>query len=1177
MQGFKSFADRIELNFPFGVTGIVGPNGSGKSNISDAIRWVMGEQSIKTLRGSKMEDVIFLGSDTRKPMGMAEVTVVLDNTDGTLPLDYHEVAITRRLYRSGDGEYLINKTQVRLKDIHELLYDTGLGKEAYSVIGQGKIDAILSAKAEERRSVFEEAAGIVKYKNKKLVAMRKLADTDNHLLRVEDILGEITGQMDPVREQEALARKFVDFQNELQTIEINHMGAEIRRYEEDTQVTETRLHELEAKLEDEKRQELTFEAAMAEVKLRLTQIEDEINKEQDLFLGLTAEKGKYSGEDGLITEKIRTFGVRLGELELEIGRIRLKSQGVLADKERLAMEIETLRAGLTDVEAIMLEGDSVMTEKNKGLAEAKKAEDECRGRILAIHNRIAELKNQKNSAVLQKEFQNKQIREIEERLNNLEQNDEEIAEKADSVLSAIQLKNQEEDALKAETEKLKVQILQDENALAKKETRIQEERQNAQRLETRLGMLEEMEKGFQGYFQGVKSILSDARREPFSSKVRGIIADLIKVDRGFETAIEVALGSGLQFVVVETDTAAEEAVAFLKKNGQGRATFLPMNLVEGEQGKFPAAVLEAHRSKPAMEVLRFDERYRQTIAHLLGSTLVAPDLKTAIQLSRALGKRYRIVTAEGEIITPGGAITGGSLDKRRIGLLSRRSEIDALQADKDRTALLIQEIAKEWDVLKQQLTHERQTLEQSNGQLHRIQLEAGTIAKDQEKFLEQRNRLAQEMTQLKGRMEQLQRELVDENVSDLDIETAIGEAEEQLSAGETGLRECEAVIQAIEIDREAFQHQLAEQRSERVRAEQEVAGKKALVDGMVRQLQEADNECQRFEAEIQRIHGESAQAAVDQIQVRERLARLDQEAKLTEERLAGFRQQRESCRGEADVVEEKIKGVRLTTTALQQQMHRVDLQISRQRLTIESLTQHLVEAYGFDWDEHMNAEWTPPPNPQGRIETLRREIKELGPVNIGAIEEFQRLQERHDFLQKQYTDLTGAKETLQRVVTEIERTIRRRFLETFAEIRQAFAEIFNGLFTGGKADLFLVDPEDPLESGIEIIAQPPGKRLQTLSLLSGGERAMIAIALLFAILRVKPSPFCVLDEIDATLDDVNVSRFSDLLTDFSSELQYIVVTHRRGTMEIANALYGVTMEELGVSKLISIDLQKKVG
>lgn len=1177
MQGFKSFADRIELNFPFGVTGIVGPNGSGKSNISDALRWVLGEQSIKTLRGAKMDDVIFIGSETRKPMGMAEVTVVFDNTDGALPLEYHEVAITRRLYRSGEGEFLINKNPVRLRDIHELLYDTGLGKEAYSVIGQGKIDAILSARAEDRRAVFEEAAGIVKYKNKKLLAMRKLADTDNNLVRVEDILREIAGQMEPMSEQAELAKRFLSLQNELQTIEINHMSAEIRRLEEDSATIEARMSEFESKIADEKRQELTYEASLAEIKLHLTQLEDEINKEQDLFLGLSSEKGRLSGDEGTISEKIRSYSERLKELESEVERIKQKSQAVSDERARVLKENEQLQLTLQAVGSAVVDGEKALHAKSLELSEAKKAEESYRERIMNAHNRIAELKNQKNSAQLQQAFQEQQIREIDERLKSMVQSEQALQTKTVTVQDAILRSNQEEKEHLSAIESYKAESKRLEDDILHKDGEIQENRQKVQRLEARLSMLEEMERGFQGYFQGVKAILSDASHERFSKYVRGIIADLIKVDNGYETAIEVALGSALQFVVMEDDAAAEAAVAFLKKSGQGRATFLPLNLVEGEKARIPADVLRTHQSKSAMDVVKYDSVFEKAIAHLLGQTLVAPDLKTAIQLSRAIGKRYRIVTTEGEIITPGGAITGGSLDKHRVGLISRRKEMETIQGEKERLNDEIQVALKAKESLQKKLIEVRQNQENAQNELHKCQLEYGALSKEIEGLMERRNQLQNEIKTLQDRASTLRQEMDEENASDQNFEQAVLQGEEELSAAEAELAIFEASLQSIESEREILQNKLAELRAEKVRIEQEAAGQNALIKGLDRQLQEAEDERIRIETETERIQNELMQANTELNRIKERLVKMDEESAGTEIRLNELRAKRDSCRTEADAIEEKIKGIHLTTAALQQQLHRVELQLNRSKMMIESHNQHLVESYGLDWDQLVLEDWTPPVNPQNRIELLRREIKSLGPVNVAAIEEYQRLQERHDFLQQQFADLKSAKETLERVITEIERTIRKRFLETFAEIRQAFIEIFNGLFTGGRADLFLVDPEDPLESGIEIMAQPPGKRLQTLSLLSGGERAMIAIALLFAILKIKPSPFCVLDEIDATLDDVNVTRFSELLKDFSKELQYIVVTHRRGTMETANALYGVTMEERGISKLISIDLQKKVG
>lgn len=1177
MHGFKSFADRIDLKFPQGITAVVGPNGSGKSNISDALRWVLGEQSAKSLRGSKMDDVIFIGSDSRKPLGMAEVTIVLDNADGLLPLDYHEVAITRRLYRSGETDYLINRTPVRLRDIHELLYDTGLGKEAYSVIGQGKIDAILSAKAEERRAVFEEAAGIVKYKNKKIVAMKKLTETDSHLTRVEDILGEIKGQMEPLSIQAEIAKRFLGLQAELQSLEVNYTTKELERLEAESQNVLQQLLQLTADLEDEKRKEVSEDAVLTESRLMLTTIEETITKNQDRLLTLTAEKGRLSGEADLIEEKIRTQEARLQELSDASKRVDGKRQSVVDEENRLRLVIDENEAKLTEIGKNLSEQEELCRVAFEEIASSNANLEALRNQRLSLHQQLAELNNRRNSYSLQAEFHQEKIGEIESRNASISKEMTALDGERAQHEAEFQNAQNETEQKKARLETLKREIVQDEQSLSGMEEKLLDQRQNQQRIDTRLGMLDEMERGYQGYFQGVKSLLTEAKREKFNDKIEGVVADLIQVKKGYETAIEVALGSALQNVVIHDDTAAEEAVNYLKRSGHGRATFLPLNLVTGEATSFPRQALEAHRSISAMDAIGFDAKFRGVIAFLLGHTVIAPDMKTAVSIFRTLGKRYRVVTIEGEIVHPGGSITGGSLDRRRVGILSRKREIDDLRRERNLCAERLETLLRQKETLMEQIKNKRLEIQETAEQLHRNEIRLSGLTKDGERLRERALVLRAEQDDLMKRLDEYRNEGVLKTRFEETMQTEIRAVEEGISLLENEYKAAEDGLRDRQAERDRFQAVLSNLREERVRLEQGQSDKRTLLDGLVRQIQENQDETERMIEERKRLESEIINNQEERLRLQKRLEDLAVNERSTEDEFHEHRAKRDQLRQELARGEEKLKGFRQIQNGIQQQIHRLELQQNRNKLTSETQRQHLTETYGLDWEILIEESWVAPEKPKERLEQLRREIRALGPVNTGAVEEFERLQERHNFLEKQFVDLTHAKSTLERVIDEIERTIRKRFLETFAEIREAFIEIFTGLFTGGKADLVLMNPEDPLETGIDILAQPPGKRLQSLSLLSGGERAMTAVALLFSILKVKPSPFCILDEIDATLDEVNVSRFADLLTEFSKDLQFIVVTHRRGTMEMANALYGVTMEELGVSKLISIDLQRKVG
>ena len=676
---------------------------------------------------------------------------------------------------------------------------------------------------------------------------------------------------------------------------------------------------------------------------------------------------------------------------------------------------------------------------------------------------------------------------------------------------------------------------------------------------------------------GVKAVLTGTKQEVFHREIHGVVAELIQVKKGFETAVEVALGSALQNIVIATDSGAEQAIAYLKKHNLGRATFLPLNLVSGEAPVVDHKILTAHQSQTALDALVFKDEYKKIMAYLLGNTLIAPDLKTAVALTRALGKRFRIVTVDGEIIAPGGAITGGSLDRRQTGILSRKREIEELSVERAAIQGKVAACNKTKEELGKRLADHRAELEKLTQSLHQAGLERSGLQKDLERLAERLGQVQGEKAAVEARLDSLNKEIQEGDRSGLGLQEKIAAAEEALAAEQALQKTWEEKVLLAQKLREESQNRLAELRAEKVRLEQEEAGKQDLLQGLEKQRRELMNEYTGYHSELQRIEEEILRLRSELEEAKAKLTSLDVEEASISANLAEIRNKRDKLRMEVATEEDQLRTLRQTQNSLQGQVHRLELQINKNRMAYDSLSQHMTESYGADWTSFLQHNWVAPPKPREHIETLRRNIRALGPVNVGAVEEYQRLKERSDFLQHQFTDLKNAKETLERVIAEIERTTRQRFLEIFTQIRQTFIDIFTDLFEGGKADLFLMDPDDPLETGIEILAQPPGKRLQSLSLLSGGERAMTAIALLFAILKVKPSPFCILDEIDATLDDVNVTRFAELLAKFSQDLQFIVITHRRGTMEMANALYGVTMEELGVSKLISIDLQRKVG
>ncbi len=1179
MIGFKSFADKIKLQFMPGVTAVVGPNGSGKSNISDAIRWVLGEQSVKSLRGSKMDDVIFAGTQTRKPLGLAEVTLVLDNSKKTIPVDFAEIAITRRLFRSGESEYLLNKAPVRLRDIQELFYDTGLGKEAYSVIGQGKIDSILSAKADERRSIFEEAAGIIKYKSRKQVAQHKLADTDQNLLRVQDILRELESQIEPLKQQAVIAERYLTFKEELTNLEINYFEQLLSDYQLEVANLNDNKNELEERLQDFGGQESIIEAEIEQNRLALLNQDNLINAANEEYFRIQNQIDKYQEQLNYLKSRAGTLEqqeqeARNSQVNNSQRRMELLRESAELEEKSVAVTERILlnQTELEELEAKLAAETENLTALEEEIELAKKA-------MIAALNEAASLRNNLSNANLKQEFITKQIASETVKEN-------ELVSQLTGIQQAALLRKTVQTDTKEELEKLKelqVEFLQQrgqfEQSLKIAEEKTLEFKEKIRGLESKIGLLEEMERSYQGYFQGVKALMAEASNESFTKGIRGIVADLIKVKSGMELALETALGSSLQNVVIETGHDAEVAISYLKQYGKGRATFLPLNLIRASEGKSAQlqATLAEFGCQPAIALLEFDESYRPMLNYLLNTTIIAPNLKAAVQLSTKLERGYRIVTPEGDLVNPGGSMTGGSIDKRRLGLLTRRREIEDLRSEKQTAQTGLIAAANQVSKLKEDLQQLLIQLETVKSQENEVKIKLAALEREFSAEVVQQQKVSYELELLRKELSNLQTESEKfaENKDELlklctDKELLQQELETKLATLTTEFKEIKEV-------RETTLAQVAQLRSDLNVGGEAQSNTETLRERLRKQISEIELFWEELEQKCLQIINEQQKISVTRQEVEAELTREHERICLQEAAVNGVKQQKEQFLHVLKELESKERGFRRKLNELQNQIHKCELAISKKTMEIESINKNLVDDYGETWVEKVNQAYQLPEQPVKRIDTLKMQIRELGTVNLAAIEDYQQVTERYQFLTTQSEDLLKAKASLEQVIVEIEKTITERFNETFQLVRTQFQKIYTELFEGGggMADLMLLEPDSPLTSGIEIIAQPPGKKLQSLSLLSGGERAMTAVALLFAILSVKPSPFCVLDEIDAALDETNVHRFAKLLGLFSDQLQFIVVTHRRGTMEAATAIYGVTMEEHGVSKLISLDLSEK--
>jgi chromosome segregation protein len=1178
IHGFKSFADRIDLIFKPGITAIVGPNGSGKSNIADSLRWVMGESNLRNIRGTKYDDVIFSGSDDRKPLGMADVTLVLDNTDQTLPLDYAEVAVTRRVYRSGESEFLINRAPVRLKDIQELFFDTGLGKEAYSVISQGKIDAILSVRPEDRRSIFEEAAGIMRYKVKKNLSLKKLGETENNILRIQDLLEELRTQLDPLSLQAEKATLYLELRKKLKALEINHfyqeimgIGQTLNCLTEQEQKKQQALAALKSEEENLSRQVLT-------IKTQATDWEAQLQTRQKLLMEGLARRERVAGELNLYAERkrslenrrqdlatlLRTHQEKLGTLEEKQAQLQQSTAGIEREKEQLAAEVKQFEQVLVDKEEQIKKVRASLSAKKAAYTKQLEASSKLKQEISEEGAQKGFRQEREAELRAELDLANQEIAATEGQLQSLQAKLKELGEEADSV-------KKEERCLAEELEKHRIY-------LTERVQKNQEMRERLHGLESKITVLNEMERSHQGYFHGVKALL-EAKGEPFYREIHGVVADLIRPEPGYELALEVALGSGLQNLVINHHRHAGQAITYLKQQRLGRATFLPLNLIEEKPDRFSQlkTILAQFKSKPATEAVFYDQQYQAVVSYLLSGTLVAPDLKTAVELTEQTGKRFRVVTLEGEVIAPGGAISGGNLERRQAGLLSRKGDIRRLTKEKQDLLAFLHRGLSEENKLQAKIKELSQLFEEQRDLRQKINFQQNSALKDLETLNAVQQRALKQKELLATALLKIKEELTTKDLTVNQLQLQQGLFEVELKQITQEIRSLEQEEGRLIQEREQKLRELSALSSRFAGIQQELLGKQENLQECAGALGELQTETDRREQELAQLVEELERLETEEKQLETELTQSAQKLAAEEGEIQRLRATWQEALAKVNQMEIRLREQQKEEGELLTELHRLELQLNRLKINQENMTANLAEAYGEDWAQAVEENCALPAHPRQEILRLKTQLKALEPVNLQAIEEYENLKERVEFLSKQLTDLTDARDSLTKVIAEIEKTIKKRFIVTFEQIRKEFIDLFEQLFSGGKADLQLADPDLPLESGIEILAQPPGKRLQNLSLLSGGERAMTAIALLFAILRVKPSPFCILDEIDATLDETNVQRFTELLKIFSKELQFIVITHRRGTMEVADVLYGVTMEEKGITKLISLELKKQAS
>ena len=1174
LQGFKSFADKTVLEFRPGITSVIGPNGSGKSNISDSIRWILGEQSMKSLRGNKSLDIIFAGTQNRKSLGFAEGSLVFDNTDGALPIEYTEVTVTRKIYRTGETGYYINKVPCRLKDVLELFMDTGIGKDGYSIIGQGKIDEILSNKSEDRRNIFEEAAGIVKYRTRKQEAEKKLERTKLNLLRINDILSEIETNIEPLKISSEKAKKYLNLREELKNIEIGLFIYNIEKYKQSLEEIVKDEEIYNNQCEEEQKNLDRIKALKEELKNNINNITTQIEEMSNLGFESQKEIEMLNSDINVAktritnnnentqryTKEIEETTEKLKELQEEIEQKQQKKDSLKQNKEKYEKELKEKEEELQKI-------TEKLSSKELEIEEHKQKVEENTDKKYELQSQInTQNVNYDNYEKREKQIQNEIMTNISE-LDNIRFNKEEISKEFYEIESKRNkiVKNLEEINSKKEEADKKIKLYDSNIQAYQSEMRIKE---------SRLKFLIETEKEKEGYVKSVKNLLLDCEKvKELGKGMNGVLANIIEVPEQYQTAIEMCLGMSLQNIVTDTEEDAKRLVEHLRKNNLGRASFLPISSVHGKK-------LDKIKGNNqgvigiASDLIKYNKKYEQIITNLLGRTVIVDNMENAIKVAKQNGYTFRIITIEGDVINPSGAITGGSVAKKTVNILGRGREIEKLQKDIQNLKNKIEKQENEKEKYQNSIENIFEEVTLLEKELQEIDI---TYATEKQKVLsidENIEKVEKRINKLKEEQETIKQEK----------ETSIKIKEETQKEIETLTEETEkltSIIQEfanINKDNQKYVDDLNfDITNLKISVSSFDESETSLQELQERILQDIENSKQSIknkQSQIEEIKQDNFNLEKSIEEIKQKIESIKEDVKNSGSKIEELKQERiaknEKLAKQEDKINEKFKIIE----DLKAQIVKIDVRKTKTEEDINSIINKMWEEY--ELTPNNVQEYKKPDNvqlTQKKVNELRKELRELGSVNVDSIEEYKNLKERYDFMCEQRVDLEDTMAKLRKIITDMTQTMKEQFKTQFALINKNFAEVFKELFGGGNASLKLEDENNILECGIDINVQPPGKKLQNMMLLSGGEKAFTAIALLFAILKINPAPFCVLDEIEAALDDVNVYRFADYLKKFSQNTQFLVITHRKGTMEAADTVYGVTMEENGISKLLSMKLK----
>lgn len=1169
LKGFKSFPTKTDIVFKEGVTAIVGPNGSGKSNISDAVRWVLGEQSVKSLRGEKLEDVIFAGTDTKKPMNYCEVALTIDNSDNQLNLEFSEITIKRRAYRNGESEFFLNNKHCRLKDIKEILLDTGIGKDGYSIIEQGKVDEILSNNPINRRKVFDEACGISKYRYKKQEAERNLKNTKENLERINDIYVEIENQLKPLFNQQVKAKKYIELKEKLKTIEVNSFIKEIESLELELKEVNNHNKLLEDQSIEIEKEKLNIENNFNITNKEIEDMDENINKSVDYINSIKSVISQKDYEINIINERIKNFKGEIERKYKEVSDIReklsedkLTIQSLQEQKNEKEEQINKLEESLKDIESKNSDKKTIIEELNKKI-------DDLKDEIISLLNKKQDASNKLSTLNANKE-------NINSRKDTIDLDIDELNEKLKSKnkeLNNLQLKldneNEVLNSLKNQSENLSIELKNSIETNNNLESKIQSNKYSLNDYNSKLNIYIDMENHYEGFNRGVKEVLKNKKLQG----IYGALGQVVSVDEKFEKAIEAALGAYMQNIITSDENSAKYAINYLKKNNLGRVTFLPINIIKSNKIDIRNIRANTKFIGVASDLISYDDKYRNILENILGRTIIIDNIDNGIRFAKETNHKFKIVTLEGEILNPGGSLTGGSL-RTNGNILSRKRLIaeysEKIKTIKEETTSLINEKEK----VSQSIVTTREMLEKCKEKISEVEkyiiIEKSNISRvnDEIKSLQENsNKLEGEKSDLGSYLNETLEKTNFVNNEILSIDNKHNENKKQIEELGKELRNNSDLYE--------------EYKSEFDELNLDLVKYKQIYESITKDINRITNENNNSEEKAKLIE-ESAKKQELQIHELEENIKLEEREKENlnnqlahnNESLENKKVLKEDLKQKLEEFNKELKDSDRTFIDLKESLFKIQGKLERLKSTKETYINRLYENYELTYVQAVEFKDEDVVVDKKLLESLKREIRSLGNVNIDSIKEYEEVKERYDFYKEQKQDLEESIEVIGKLIADLEENMKLEFEVKFNEINENFKFVYKRLFGGGHGVLTILDKDNILESDIEITAQPPGKKMKNLSLLSGGEKALTAISILFSILLSKPTPFCILDEIEAPLDDANIARFGDFLKELAKDTQFIAVTHRRGTMEAADYIYGVTMQEKAISKVISLKLKE---